>query len=169
MSRSRSPEMSIPNKRRFRKVGTDINNEPIYEPFSDSEEESIQIENSQEGREKKNEKKEKSKTEKKAVTAKPAERKNGKKEPDNFDESNLSIDLTSNDFVKKKIKLSDNFLVESRVVAYVEGGRKYSYPAIVFAKRMRDTNKAFDFNIPLSIAPKLIKALTMITDIDIKL
>ena len=65
MSRSRSPEMSIPNKRKFIKVGADINNEPIYEPFSDSEEESIQIENSQEGREKKNEKKEKSKTEKK--------------------------------------------------------------------------------------------------------
>ena len=79
MSRSRSPEMSIPNKRRFRKVGTGIDNEPIYEPFSDSEEESIQIESSQEGREKKNEKKEKPKTEKKAVTAKPAERKNGKK------------------------------------------------------------------------------------------
>ena len=65
MSRSRSPEMSIPNKKRFRKVGADINNEPIYEPFSDSEEESIQIENSQEGREKKNEKRRSRKRKKK--------------------------------------------------------------------------------------------------------
>ena len=67
------------------------------------------------------------------------------------------------------MKTTDNFLVESRVVDYAEGKRKYSYPAIVFAKRMKDTNKAYDFNIPLSIAPKLIKALTMITDNDKKL
>ena len=164
MSRSRSPEMTLPNKKRFRKVGTDSNNEPIYEPFSDSEEEGFQIESSQECREKKNEKKEKPKTEKKTVANKQTEKKNGKREPDNFDESNLSIDLTSNDFIKKKIKLSDNFLVESRVVDYAEGGRKYSYPALVFAKRLKDTNKAYDFNIPLSMAPKLIKALNFIVD-----
>ena len=161
MSRSRSPEMTAP-KKRFRLVGKDFNNEPVYESFSDSEGEGMQIESSQESKEKKNEKKEKPKTEKKVV--KPTEKKAGKREPDNFDESNLSIDLTSNDFVKKKIKLSDNFLVESRVVDYVEGGRKYSYPALVFAKRLKDTNKAYDFNIPLSMAPKLVKALNFIVD-----
>ena len=112
---------------------------------------------------KKRTRKRRSRKRKKKVV-KPTEKKAGKREPDNFDESNLSIDLTSNDFVKKKIKLSDNFLVESRVVDYVEGGRKYSYPALVFAKRMKDTNKAYDFNIPLSMAPKLVKALNFIID-----
>ena len=64
MSRSRSPEMTAP-KKRFRLVGKDFNNEPVYESFSDSEGEGMQIESSQESKEKKNEKKEKPKTEKK--------------------------------------------------------------------------------------------------------
>ena len=168
MTRSRSPDMPEPSKKKFRKIGLDSYNEPIYEPYSDSEDEIMQVETSEDSKEKKNEKKEKPKTEKKTLAAKATEKKCNKKEAENFDESNLSIDLTSNDFVKKKVKLTDNFIVESRVIEFAEGGRKYSYPAIVFSKRMKDTKKAYDFNIPLSIGPKLVKALKFITDCDTK-
>lgn len=64
MSRSRSPEMTAP-KKRFRLVGKDFNNEPIYESLSDSEGEGMQIESSQESKEKRTRKRRSRKRKKK--------------------------------------------------------------------------------------------------------
>jgi hypothetical protein len=86
-----------------------------------------------------------------------------------YDETDVAIDM-SVDFVKpKKIKLSSNLMLERRMLHVTENGKKeYSYPAIVFLRKTKD-DKAFEFNIPLTIGQRLIDALEIIlNDKDLK-
>jgi len=93
---------------------------------------------------------------------KPAEKKNQscKKNQDiDFDEADVTIDMSVEKFERKKIKLTSNLMVERRMVDVKEPGRKqYSFPAIVFLRKMKD-EKAFEFNIPMSVGSKLVEAL----------
>lgn len=76
-----------------------------------------------------------------------------------FDEADVTIDMSVENLEKKKIKLTSNLMIERRMIDIKEPGKKqYSFPAIVFLRKMKD-EKAFEFNLPLSVGPKLVDAL----------
>ncbi len=68
----------------------------------------------------------------------------------------------SNESLKpQKIKLASNLLVESRTIVVDEPGvKKFSYPGIVFIRKMKDGN-CFEFNLP--ITSRVITALEIMT------
>ena len=70
----------------------------------------------------------------------------------------------SNESLKpQKIKLASNLLVESRTIVVDEPGvKKFSYPGIVFIRKMKDGN-CFEFNLPMAITSRVITALEIMT------
>jgi len=84
-----------------------------------------------------------------------------KMEYDDFDDTDISIDM-STEFVKpKKIKLSNNLIVCRKMISVEEGGKKWTYPGLVFLRKMKDS-KAFEFNLPLKISDLLIDAIRIL-------
>jgi len=81
--------------------------------------------------------------------------------PKGFDED-ISLDMSLNKLNKKRVKLSSNILIETKIVEVKEQGKEnFSFPALVFVKKMSD-GKLFEFNLPLNISVKLQDALEYI-------
>ena len=125
-------------------------------------------------------KKEKSKTAaqaqvkaKPAIASRPEKRKHckdkktpakRKRKAEMFDDSNVKIDMSIDNIKPQKIKLTSNLLIECRTVVVDEPDKKkFSYPGIVFIRKMKD-DKCFEFNIPLAIASRVISALEIMTN-----
>jgi len=70
----------------------------------------------------------------------------------------------SNESLKpQKIKLTSNLLIESRTIIVDEPGvKKFSYPKIVFIRKMKDGN-CFEFNLPMVMASRVIAAIEIMT------
>ena len=86
-----------------------------------------------------------------------------KKKPEAFDESDVKIDMSNESLKPQKIKLASNLLVESRTIVVDEPGvKKFSYPGIVFIRKMKDGN-CFEFNLPMAITSRVITALEIMT------
>ena len=76
-----------------------------------------------------------------------------------FDDLSVDIDLSSDNISHQRIKLASNLLLESRIVEVKEdNGKKYSYPALVFIRRVKD-KKVFEFNVPTVLSSKLCEAI----------
>ena len=82
-----------------------------------------------------------------------------------FDDSDVKIDMSNDNIKPTKIKLTSNLLIECRTVVVDEPDKqKFSYPGIVFIRKMKD-DKCFEFNIPLAIASRVVNAIEiMIND-----
>ncbi len=144
---------------------TSSENENIkYETSSESEDE----ENPKISKKEKAKKAKMSSEEKKSEKMKPekdrkASKKKIKKKPEAFDESDVKIDMSNESLKPQKIKLASNLLVECRTIVVDEPGvKKFSYPGIVFIRKMKDGN-CFEFNIPMSIISRVITALEIMT------
>jgi hypothetical protein len=86
-----------------------------------------------------------------------------KKKAEAFDESDVKIDMSNESLKPQKIKLASNLLVECRTIVVDEPGvKKFSYPGIVFIRKMKDGN-CFEFNIPMAITSRVITALEIMT------
>jgi hypothetical protein len=82
-----------------------------------------------------------------------------KKKPEAFDELDVKIDMSNESLKPQKIKLASNLLVECRTIVVDEPGvKKFSYPGIVFIRKMKDGN-CFEFNLPMAITSRIITAL----------
>jgi len=84
-----------------------------------------------------------------------------------FDLSNVDYNLYTaapQNIVEKKVMLGNNLLVLSKMMeAAGDKGQTYEYAAISFQRKLK-SSKAYTFNIPLNLAPTLIKALELIMD-----
>lgn len=95
-----------------------------------------------------------------------AEKKKGREGPV-FNDKNLDYNLFNNDpdnVVAKKIKISQNVIVQCSMVDGSEKGRNAAfqdYAALSFLRKTKD-EKAFEFNLPLGLAPNIIEALKLI-------
>jgi hypothetical protein len=84
-----------------------------------------------------------------------------------FSDQKVDINLYDNDpenVVKKVVKLNNSTILLCRMEAssgIQSGATQYEYAALVFQKKMKDS-KAFEFNLPLSIAPRLVEGLKYI-------
>jgi hypothetical protein len=86
-----------------------------------------------------------------------------------FNDKNLDYNLYSNDpdnVVSKKIKISNNVIMTCRMIDGSEGRKtaaaySYDYAALSFLRKTKD-EKAFEFNLPLNLAPNIIEALKLI-------
>lgn len=87
-----------------------------------------------------------------------------------YNDKNVDYNLYSgdpNNVVCKKIKIDKNILVTCRMMEGSEGAKKtatFSFPdyaALSFLRKMKD-EKAFEFNLPLGLAPSIIEALQLI-------
>ena len=90
-----------------------------------------------------------------------------KKKETLFDLSNVDYNLYTaapQNIVEKKVMLGNNLLVLSKMMeAAGDKGQTYEYAAISFQRKLK-SSKAYTFNIPLNLAPTLIKALELIMD-----
>ena len=76
-----------------------------------------------------------------------------------FDDLTVDIDLSSENISNQRIKLASNLLIESKIVEVKEeNGKKYSYPALVFIRRVKD-KKVFEFNVPTVLSSRLCEAI----------
>lgn len=82
-----------------------------------------------------------------------------------FDVSDVDYNLYTaapQNIVEKKIMLGNNLLVLSKMMeAAGDKGQTYEYAAISFQRKLK-SQKAYTFNIPLNLAPTLIRALELI-------
>lgn len=139
--------------------------------WSDKESEGEQSETEQEKKKPNTPKpKEKGSTDKK-IAAKTAEKKvkreyKRKSSPkDDFDNLECDVDLSNDKLTKKRVKLSQNLIVETKMATVKDdtSGKTYDFPALVFTRKMK-AGKYFEFNIPLILVPKLREAVAIITD-----
>jgi hypothetical protein len=92
-----------------------------------------------------------------------------KKEPALFNDKNLDYNLIENDannVISRKIKVSNNLLITCKMIegsGEGKGGLTYDYAALTFQRKTKD-EKSFDFNMPLSLCPSIIRALTHIIE-----
>lgn len=95
----------------------------------------------------------------KKIISSTSQSKRKKKDYDMFDESNIIIDMSNENIKPKKIKITSTLLLECRTVVVDEPDKKkFSYPGIVFIRKMKD-DKCFEFNIPLAIASRVVNAI----------
>jgi hypothetical protein len=98
-------------------------------------------------------------------TEKLTGKKGGKKEAPTFNDKNVDYNLFSNDpgnVVSRKIKIASNVILTCKMIeSDTKGGLSYDYAALTFQRKTRD-EKAFEFNLPLTISPNLIQGLKLI-------
>lgn len=80
-----------------------------------------------------------------------------------FDELQVTHDMTESLTNYKRVKLSSSLMVENKIIEVKDDDTKktYSYPAIVFLRRTKD-GKVFEFNVPTNLAMKLVEAVQVI-------
>ena len=80
-----------------------------------------------------------------------------------FDELQVTHDMTESLTNYKRVKLSSSLMVENKIIEVKDDETKktYSYPAIVFLRRTKD-GKVFEFNVPTNLAMKLVEAVQVI-------
>ena len=99
------------------------------------------------------------------------EEKDGKKETDKktrgskkeykvFNDKNLDVDLHKDPdtIVGRRIRLNASYILCCKTIQMTNEGTQIDWAAIVIEKKMKDT-RCFEFNIPLSIAPRMIAGL----------
>ena len=90
-----------------------------------------------------------------------------KKDYPDFSDKNVDVNLYNDDpqtVIQKRIKVSDNIVVSCKMIAVNQRqANGFEYAAIVFARKGR-ADKAFEYNLPLSLAPKVIAALNIIVN-----
>jgi hypothetical protein len=80
-----------------------------------------------------------------------------------FDDLEVTLDMSDSMTDCKRVKLAPSLMIENKIVEVKdeETRKTYSYPAIVFLRRMKD-GKVFEFNVPTNLARKLVEAVTVI-------
>jgi hypothetical protein len=86
-----------------------------------------------------------------------------------FNDKNLDYNLFQNapeNVISKKIKISSNVIMTCRMIDGSEGRKTASsfmqdYAALSFLRKTKD-EKAFEFNLPLNLAPNIMEALKLI-------
>lgn len=93
----------------------------------------------------------------------------GRKQAPMFNDKNLDYNLYRNDpenVVAKRIKVSNSVLICCKMIDISSANASgtalaYDYAALTIQKKVKD-QKAFEFNLPLSLAPNIIEALKLI-------
>lgn len=80
-----------------------------------------------------------------------------------FDNLEVTLDMSETMTECKRVKLAPSLMIENKMIEVKdeETRKTYSYPAIVFLRRMKD-GKIFEFNVPVNLARKLVDAVTVI-------
>jgi hypothetical protein len=103
----------------------------------------------------------------KAKAEKKEETSTGEKKKDlpDFSDKNVDVNLYNDDpntVNLKRIKISENVVVSCKMISVnPKQANWFEYAAIVFARK-GNTEKAFEYNLPLNLAPKIIAALNYI-------
>ena len=102
------------------------------------------------------------------VDEKDEKKRGGKKEAKKFNDRNCDYNLFENDpcnVIQKKCKLSNSLNMVCKMVDAADGksGQTYEYASLVFEKKSRN-DSVFEFGIPLSLAPTIIRGLQLMMD-----
>lgn len=94
---------------------------------------------------------------KKPVASKRKKDEGGSVHP--FDKIQCNVDLSENYMVEKRFKISPTLIIQTKLVEVKEEDRSYSYPAIVFLRRIAKDDSIYEFNVPLNLGRNIISAL----------
>ena len=86
-----------------------------------------------------------------------------KKEASDFSDKNVDYDLFKDDptrVIQKRCKLSKDVVMSCKMITVNQPKLSFEYAAVVFARKGK-ADKAFEFNLPLELAPRIISALTL--------
>jgi hypothetical protein len=100
---------------------------------------------------------------KKNVAPAPKKRKESSDSRHPFDRIQCNLDLSENHIVEKKIKISPSLIIMTKIVEVKEDDRSFSYPAIVFVKRIKE-DEVFEYNLPLNLGRNILAALQEIVN-----
>lgn len=89
-----------------------------------------------------------------------------KKEPPLFNDKNVDYNLYNEapeNVSTKKIKLSSNVMLLCKMIeaAGEQKGLTYDYAALCIVRKTKN-GRAYEFNLPLTIAPNLVKGIQLI-------
>ena len=86
--------------------------------------------------------------------------KSGKKELKLFNDKNLDVDLHKDpdQIVGRRIRLTASLILACKTIQMLSEGSTIDWAAIVIEKKLKDS-RCFDFNLPLSVAPRMIAGL----------
>ena len=82
-----------------------------------------------------------------------------------FDDLKVAVDMSKEVVREKRVKLSSNLIIESRMVEVrdEETKKTFNYPAVVFLRKIKD-GKIFEFNVPLNLCKKLVEAINIVSN-----
>ena len=90
-----------------------------------------------------------------------------KKSYPTFEDKNLDYDYAANspsNIIQRRVKIAANIILTCKNVEIVSNGQPVDLASLSFSRKTKN-GKAFDYNMPLSLAPVLIKGLqTIIRD-----
>ena len=86
-----------------------------------------------------------------------------KRESHDFSDKNVDYDLFKDDptrVIQKRCKLSKDVVMSCKMITVNQPKLSFDYAAVVFARKGK-ADKAFEFNLPLELAPRIISALNL--------
>ena len=104
---------------------------------------------------------EKSHQERKEEKDKKTATKTGKKEYKMFNDKNLDIDFHKDpdSIVGRRIRLNGSYIITCKTIQMNgNGDTGFDYAAVIIEKKMKDS-RCFEFNFPLTLAPRMIDGL----------
>ena len=86
-----------------------------------------------------------------------------KREPKEFVDTNVDLNLHCDSQLvhPKKVKLTNNIMLGCQIYSSDTTKLNYDFAALVFERKLKDS-KSFEFNLPLSICPNLIRGINYI-------
>jgi hypothetical protein len=92
------------------------------------------------------------------------EEKKPKKEYPDFSDKNVDYNLYHEDpctLIQKRVKISNDVVMSCKMITVNQSqANRFEYAAVVFARKGK-TDKAFEYNLPLNLAPRIIAALNL--------
>lgn len=99
-----------------------------------------------------------------ATTNIAGDEKRPKKEYPDFSDKNVDYNLYHEDpctLIQKRVKISNDVVMSCKMITVNQSqANRFEYAAVVFARKGK-TDKAFEYNLPLNLAPRIIAALNL--------
>lgn len=81
-----------------------------------------------------------------------------------FEEKNIDYNFVKNstlNVVQRRCQIAQNIILHCKNIEISHNGQKYDYASLTFSRKTKN-GKAFDYNMPLALAPVLIEAVQQI-------
>ena len=87
-----------------------------------------------------------------------------------FEEKNIDYNFVKNsslNVVQRRCQIAPNIILQCKNVEFTQNGQQIDFASLTFSRKTKN-GRAFDYNMPLSLAPVLIEAVQQIINDNVK-